>query len=104
MGYAYRYLTIMCLWLPTLYVLHTFRSGLNGLSDTITPLMSGVIEFLTRAFISFLAVKWWAEEALMHAEAISWAGAAVLLLTVYLIHLVRLPKEDGRPDKEKLTA
>ena len=84
----------MCIYLPVLYFLHTFRSGLNGLADTITPMVSGVIEFLVRVFMTTVAVKWWAKNAIFHTEAAAWAGAAFILTLVYLIRLAKLPKKD----------
>ena len=95
---ACRYLRIMCIWLPVLYMLHTFRSGLNGLSDTMTPMLSGIIEFLARVVMTTVAVNWWAQNAVMHAETTAWAGAAALLTTVYLLRLRRIPcRNEPRP-------
>lgn len=45
---AYHYLSIMSICLPILYILYVVRSTLQGLGDTVSPLLSGVAEFIMR--------------------------------------------------------
>lgn len=48
MRIAYFYLAVMSVCLPILYVLHVTRSALQGMGNTILPMMSGVAEFVMR--------------------------------------------------------
>ena len=45
---AYRYLAVMSLGLFMLYLLFVYRSTLQGLGDTVTPMISGVVELVMR--------------------------------------------------------
>ena len=92
---AYRYLKIMCSWLPILYMLHIYRCALNGLADTVTPMLSGALEFCTRVFMTTAAVRLWSENAILRTEPMAWLTAAVLLTTVYLFRQHRLPRTDA---------
>ena len=46
------YLAVLAVFLPILYLLNIYRSALQGLGDTITPFLSGMMELAMR-----LAVK-----------------------------------------------
>ncbi|WP_321016783.1 MATE family efflux transporter, partial [Hungatella effluvii] len=48
MEIAYHYLAIMSVCLPILYLLHVVRSSIQGMGDTVLPMLSGVVEFLMR--------------------------------------------------------
>ena len=45
---AYHYLAIMSIFLPILYLLHLYRSSLQGMGDTVLPMASGIAEFVMR--------------------------------------------------------
>ena len=46
---AYFYLAIMSVCLPILYILHVTRSAIQGMGNTILPMVSGIAEFIMRA-------------------------------------------------------
>ena len=54
MDIAYKYLAIMSLFLPVLYMLHIYRSALMGLGDTVVPMISGFMEMVMRVGIALL--------------------------------------------------
>ena len=45
---AYKYLFIMAVFLWILYLLHVYRSAIQGLGNTLIPLASGIAEFVMR--------------------------------------------------------
>ena len=45
---AVRYLSLMSVCLPVLYVLHLTRSCIQGLGNTLLPMVSGISEFVMR--------------------------------------------------------
>ena len=45
---AYHYLMVMSVFLIILYALHTYRSALQGMGDTVIPMVSGMVEFVMR--------------------------------------------------------
>lgn len=87
---AYRYLTVMALCLPVLYLLYAYRSALQGMGNTRIPLLSGVVEFLMRVGAALvIGVVGW-QEGIFYAEVLAWTGAAVLLAWAYYCHAARL--------------
>lgn len=45
---AYDYLVIMSVCLPVLYILHVTRSAVQGMGNTVLPMVSGIAEFIMR--------------------------------------------------------
>lgn len=80
---AYGYLFIMSLLLVTLYLLHTYRSALQGLGNTIASFWSGVIEFFGRVAAALLLPMFLGERGLFFAEPAAWIGAAIFLIFSY---------------------
>lgn len=80
---AYRYLLIMSALLFILYLLHTYRSALQGLGNTVAPMVSGFIEFAMRVGVALALPPLLGELGLFFAEPAAWAGAAVLVIIVY---------------------
>lgn len=92
---AYRYLSVMALCLPILYLLYTFRSALQGMGDTRIPLLSGVMEFAMRVGTAMIIGRTLWREGIFYAELLAWTGAAALLATAYYIRAARLEKHSG---------
>lgn len=84
---AYRYLAIMSLFLPILYVLYTVRSTLQGIGDTIMPMVSGFGEFIMRVGAALLLPLIMGQDGIFYAEILAWSGAVVVLLSAYLYHV-----------------
>ena len=80
---AYRYLFIMACFLWILYFLYVYRSALQGLGDTVIPMMSGVAEFVMRVGVALLLPLAMGENGIFYAEITAWTGAAVLLAVNY---------------------
>ena len=52
---AYKYLFIMVSLLFILYLLHVYRSALQGMGDTVMPMVSGIVELVMRiSAVAFL--------------------------------------------------
>ncbi len=54
---AYDYLVVMSTFLLSAYVLHTYRSALQGMGFTTAPMLSGLTEFAGRVGASLLLTK-----------------------------------------------
>ena len=90
---AYRYLFIMSIFLPVLYLLFVYRSALQGMGDTFIPMLSGVVEFVMRVgFAVFIGMSDMQSE-IFYAEALAWIGATVLLSAAYYYRQAKLGKE-----------
>ncbi len=82
---AYRYLMFMSLALPSLYLLYVYRSALQGMGNTLIPMLSGVLEFIMRTGAVLLLTGQIGSDGIFWAEISAWIGAAVLLGISYYI-------------------
>lgn len=94
---AYTYLFIMCCLLSVLYLLHLYRSALQGMGDTVIPMVSGIAELTMRIGCALLLPIWLEQYGIYFAEIAAWAGAVVILVTFYYIRIHHLLH--GIPDK-----
>lgn len=90
MRIAYYYLAVMSVFLPVLYVLHVVRSALQGMGDTLLPMLSGIAEFIMRTGSALLLPALMGEQGIFYAEILAWAGADVILLSSYFMRMKRL--------------
>lgn len=88
---ALRYLFIISVTLPILYVLHVVRSSLQGLGDTVMPMLSGIAEFAMRTLMALVAASFFGATAIMYGEVIAWIGADVVLIGAIVSRLRKLP-------------
>lgn len=80
---AQRYLRVMLCALPALYLLYVYRSALQGMGDTLTPMLSGIAELAMRVGAAMILPKFMGQDGIYLAESAAWVGAAVLLIVVY---------------------
>lgn len=90
---AYHYLSVMAVFLPVLYLLYVFRSVLQGIGDTVMPMVSGIAELVMRIGVILLLPLAIGEEGLFWAEICAWMGADVVLFSSYFVRMRRLKRE-----------
>lgn len=83
LGYAYHYLFVMAIFLSILYCLHIYRSALQGMGNTLIPMISGVAELVMRIAAALILPSFIGEYGVYFAEVAAWTGAAVLLIVFY---------------------
>ena len=82
---AYTYLCIMSVFLPVLYMLHIFQAGIEGVGNTVTPMISGGLEFSIRVVVA-MVIGWTGyQTGIFGAEVAAWIGAAIFLSANYYI-------------------
>lgn len=82
---ARHYLNVMSYFLVVLYALYVYRSGLQGLGNTVIPMLSGLAEFLMRVTAAMVFPHFLGQEGIFYAEILAWTGAAVLLAVSYYV-------------------
>ena len=92
MEIAYGYLSVMSLCLPILYVLHIYRSCLQGLGNTVLPMVSGFGEFIMRTAAALSLPLLFGPTSIYFAEVLAWLGADLVLVPSWFL-LVRRLKE-----------
>ncbi len=80
---AYYYLAVMSICLPILYTLHITRSAIQGMGNTVLPLVSGIAEFIMRAVTAIFLPVLIGEKGIFYAEVMAWTGATVILVISY---------------------
>ena len=90
MQIAYFYLAVMSFSLPILYVIHVTRSALQGMGNTVLPMLSGVAEFVMRTLSVILLPMLFGEIGIFFAETSAWVGADVVLVISYFFVVKKL--------------
>lgn len=90
---AYFYLAIMSLFLPVLYILHVVRSAIQGMGNTVLPMMSGVAEFVMRTLTAIFLPLAIGQTGIFFAEIMAWLGADIILITSYFVTIKKIEKK-----------
>ena len=89
---GWRYLSVMSICLPVLYILHVTRSAVQGMGDTVLPMVSGIAEFVMRTGGVLILPGLLGEDGIFIAEVLAWLGADLILVPSYFITLKRISK------------
>ena len=92
---AYTYLAIMSSCLPILYILHVTRSAIQGMGNTVLPMVSGIAEFIMRTGGVLLLPTILGENGIFVAEVSAWVGADLILVPSYFLVLSRLLRKSS---------
>jgi len=87
---AQLYLNVMLSSLIALYLLYVYRSALQGMGDTLTPMISGIVELIMRVGCALLLPGILGQLGLYIAEVSAWIGAAILLFATYACKIRKL--------------
>lgn len=91
-GIGYRYLSVMSICLPVLYILHVTRSAVQGMGNTVLPMVSGIAEFVMRTAGVLILPVFLGETGIFIAEVSAWMGADLILVPSYFLTLKRISK------------
>ena len=95
MDIAYEILTIMACRLPILYVIYVYRSALQGMGNTLMPMVSGIVEFVMRTGAAFILPGIIGYTGLFWAEVLAWTGADLILIPSYYRMYARQASESS---------
>lgn len=76
---AYLYLRVMASALPVLYVLYLLLFALQGLGDTVRPMISGIVELALRVAVSAGVAYTGYALGILGAEPAAWIGSTIYL-------------------------
>ena len=89
---GYTYLSIMSICLPILYILHVTRSAVQGLGNTVLPMVSGIAEFVMRTGGVLILPVLTGENGIFIAEVLAWFGADLILVPSYFLTFKRISR------------
>ena len=90
MAFGYDFLRVMSAGLPMLYLLFIYRSTLQGLGDTVIPMISGFVELAFRIGSALLLpaiIGYW---GVYLAEITAWISAGIFLIIGYYRRLKKI--------------
>lgn len=89
---AWRYLFIMLILLPILYLIHIYRNALQGIGISVWSMISGIAEFVVRVGMSKFLVLLWGIDTLYYIEPAAWIGALLFVMFPYYFYHKKLLK------------
>ena len=89
---GYTYLSIMSICLPVLYILHVTRSAVQGMGNTVLPMVSGIAEFVMRTGGVLILPALMGENGIFIAEVLAWLGADLILVPSYFLMVKRVSR------------
>ena len=89
---GYTYLCFMSVCLPVLYILHVTRSAVQGMGNTILPMVSGIAEFIMRTGGVLLLPALMGENGIFLAEVLAWIGADLILVPSYFVTIHKISR------------
>lgn len=90
---AFYYLAVMSVGLPILYILYVTRSVIQGMGNTVLPMVSGVAEFVMRTAAAIILPRLLGELGVFYAEPLAWIGADLVLIPSYFVTITKLEKQ-----------
>lgn len=84
------YLSVMSICLPILYILHVTRSAVQGMGNTVLPMVSGIAEFIMRTGGVLILPALMGENGIFIAEVLAWLGADLILVPGYFVMVKRI--------------
>jgi len=89
---GFTYLSIMSICLPVLYILHVTRSAVQGMGNTVLPMVSGIAEFVMRTGGVLILPALMGENGIFIAEVLAWLGADLILVPSYFVIVKRISR------------
>ena len=89
---AYRYLCLMSVSLPILYVLYVYMSALQGMGNTVAPMWSAAFELLIRLTVAFIVAQVGYRNGIFWAEVGAWYGGAATQALGYFLQIRKVKK------------
>jgi len=91
-GIAYQYLQVMSACLPILYILYVVRSSIQGMGNTVLPMLSGISELFMRTAGVLLLPLVMGSTGIFFAEILAWVGADLILIPSYYVTIKKAEK------------
>lgn len=87
---AYDYFFILCIMMSFLYILHVFRSTLQGMGEAFWTVASSFLQVFMRTAVTFFLAKFFGANGICVGDTLAWFSAAMFLMVVYLIKMKKM--------------
>ncbi len=82
--YGQEYLLVLAIFYPLLYTLYIVRSALQGIGNTIVPMISSAGQLIMRVFCAVVLTALIGYKGIFVGEVSAWILADIILVAVYL--------------------
>lgn len=90
---AYQYVMVMSAMLVAAYLMNLYRYSLQGLGNTVAPMLSGFFELGARVFVACVFPLFLGQFGLFFMDGSAWAAAGVFQIICFFITLKKREKE-----------
>lgn len=93
---AREYLNISTLFYLFLGQIFIFRNTLQGMGDSVIPLIAGIMELLMRSFAAVFLAGHFGYVGICYAGPIAWIGASTVVFIGYIITIYKLSRKQSK--------
>ncbi len=92
---GYQFLKILAVFFPLLYILYVTRACIQGMGNTLLPMISSIAQLIMRMGCAFILTRFIGKTGVFWGEIFAWIGADIILLFSYYYYLKKLGKQAG---------
>lgn len=85
---GYRFLLVLSCFFPLLYILYIVRACIQGMGNSLFPMISSFVQLIMRCGCALLLTKFIGETGIFWGEIMAWIGADMFLLCSYY-HIIK---------------
>ncbi len=95
MRIGYHFLLVLALFFPFLYILYVTRSCIQGMGNSLLPMISSIVQLVMRTGCALLLPALIGESGVFYGEVCAWLGADLLLAFSYFYCMKKLRTAAG---------
>ena len=92
---GYRFLWILAVFFPLLYAVYIIRSCIQGMGNSVMPMLSSLVQVVMRVFCAVILTKIIGSTGVFWGEIMAWLGADIFLATVFVRQYRRCFQKKG---------
>ena len=89
-SYGQKYLLILGIFYPLLYILYIMRASLQGLGNTFIPMVSSFGQLIMRVFCALILTRIIGYSGIYYGEISAWILADIILIVTYIISIAKM--------------
>lgn len=90
LGYGYGFLEILAVFFPFLYILYILRAALQGINNTVVPMLSSFAQLMMRLLCATVLTRFIGYEGIFWGEVTAWLFADAVLFAAYRLEMRRI--------------
>lgn len=91
---AYEYVIVMSTMLPGAYLMNLYRYSIQGLGNSLVPLLSGFFELGARVFVAFVFPLFLGQRGLFFMDGAAWWAAGIFQIICFYRYLHKIQKAE----------